>query len=296
MFLSIIIPVRNDLKRLKTCVNSLINQDYLADDFEIIIVDDPETNDGTKEWVEALNFKNLIYHVHEPNIKLPAKRNVGGDLASGKYIYNIDSDMEFPAGVLAKIVSEIKETKADFVVVSETTPGTAWIDRMKSYEKDLIADNIFLCAARIYKRELFNKLGGYDVNMVVGEEVDLSDKAVVKGYKYHFTEAVIYHYETSGSSLINHLKKKIRYGKSVREYFQGAQKHSKAQENKRATSSRLQYFFHKNLYKKPFTHFQFLIMKSLEMGCYAIDLILSYFKSPSNLTSLDIFFYYICLV
>jgi len=58
---SIIIPSRNGIKYLPTCVGTIISQGY--DDFELIISDD-RSKDGTKEYLSSLNHPRIT--VYEP--------------------------------------------------------------------------------------------------------------------------------------------------------------------------------------------------------------------------------------
>jgi glycosyltransferase involved in cell wall biosynthesis len=58
MFFSIIIPTRNEEKRLGYCLPSLLNQTF--QDFEVIVVDDGST-DSTEEIVARFASKKIRY-------------------------------------------------------------------------------------------------------------------------------------------------------------------------------------------------------------------------------------------
>jgi glycosyltransferase involved in cell wall biosynthesis len=51
VYLSIVIPVRNEEKFISETLQALINQDYPKDRFELIVVDGSST-DGTRSVVE----------------------------------------------------------------------------------------------------------------------------------------------------------------------------------------------------------------------------------------------------
>ena len=51
---TVIIPARNEASNIKACVDSILNQDYPADAFEIIVIDD-FSEDDTAFIVHALS-------------------------------------------------------------------------------------------------------------------------------------------------------------------------------------------------------------------------------------------------
>lgn len=92
MKISVIVPVYNSDKNLRTCLDSLINQTLT--DIEIIIIDDAST-DKSLEIIKdfACKFPNKIKVIlNEKNIGAGASRNRGMDIASGEYIGFVDSD------------------------------------------------------------------------------------------------------------------------------------------------------------------------------------------------------------
>ena len=71
---SVIGPVYNDKKGIKSCLNSLLNQNYHNDDYEIIIVDNGST-DGTKEFLKK---NSRVLFLEENQIRSSyAARNKG---------------------------------------------------------------------------------------------------------------------------------------------------------------------------------------------------------------------------
>lgn len=93
---SIIIPIYNVEKYVAECLNSVISQTYGHSKIECIIVDDctPDSSmDIVKEIIE--NYKGemtFVLHRHEQNQGLSAARNSGIDIATGDYLYFMDSD------------------------------------------------------------------------------------------------------------------------------------------------------------------------------------------------------------
>src|ERR1700739_1707263 len=57
-FITIVIPARNEEKNIKNCLDSILNQSYPPDLFEIIVVDD-HSDDDTAAIVTSLANKNI---------------------------------------------------------------------------------------------------------------------------------------------------------------------------------------------------------------------------------------------
>ena len=90
--ISIVIPTYNRKESLRKCLRSLIGQDFPADRFELIVVDD-----GSDCAVESLvadlrgGFSNLVY-VQQENKGPACARNAGVRLAGGDLVAFVDDD------------------------------------------------------------------------------------------------------------------------------------------------------------------------------------------------------------
>lgn len=90
IFLSIIIPVYNAENYLRSCLSSILDQQF--EQYEIILVDDGSTDNSGKICDEyTSNYKNIIT-IHQANQGVSSARNKGVSLAKGKYIHFIDAD------------------------------------------------------------------------------------------------------------------------------------------------------------------------------------------------------------
>lgn len=95
MLVSIIIPIYNVAPYVEKCIRSVMAQTYRK--LEVIIVDDCGT-DNSMEIVESVIEENknseIIFHIlrHEKNKGPGAARNTGIDIATGKYVFFLDSD------------------------------------------------------------------------------------------------------------------------------------------------------------------------------------------------------------
>lgn len=87
---SIIIPVYNAEKYLNKCLDSVVNQTY--QNIEIILVDDGSTDTSSKICEEYQNKHQNIEYKKTKNSGVSNARNTGLKMATGKYIFFLDSD------------------------------------------------------------------------------------------------------------------------------------------------------------------------------------------------------------
>ena len=85
---SIIIPLYNNEKYIKECIESLISQTY--ENIEIIIVDDGST-DKSVEVCEKFKDERIRL-IKQINFGAPSARNEGIKQSSGDFIMFLDSD------------------------------------------------------------------------------------------------------------------------------------------------------------------------------------------------------------
>lgn len=111
--ISVIIPMYNSENFIKQCVQSVLNQTY--QDFEILIIDDGST-DGSleicKEW-SLTDHRLKVYH--QENKGVSAARNYGLDIATGEYVFFLDSDDAIHPLLLEEMIRQTEENHARMV-------------------------------------------------------------------------------------------------------------------------------------------------------------------------------------
>jgi len=116
-FISVIIPFNKTIRYLEDCLNSLDNQD-MEDNEVIIVLNGIEKNniaDETSELISRYEKLNIKVKSFADEINVSKARNEGIELASGKYVYFIDSDDYIYEDGLDKLVRIAKESDGDFV-------------------------------------------------------------------------------------------------------------------------------------------------------------------------------------
>lgn len=116
---SIVVPVYNAEKYLDQCLNSLVNQDI--ENVEIIVINDGST-DSSKSICEkfALNYDRIKF-IDKINEGVSVARNVGLDLANGKYITFVDADDYVEKNFCSVLYVKAEEKQSDITICDYST-------------------------------------------------------------------------------------------------------------------------------------------------------------------------------
>ena len=113
-FLSIIVPFDRPARYLKDCLDSISEQDM--EDMEVILIINGNEEDIT-DLIKGYDGKlNLILKQFDERIGVGKARNEGLNLATGRYVYFIDSDDYLYSNALEKLieVAQYKERYDEF--------------------------------------------------------------------------------------------------------------------------------------------------------------------------------------
>ncbi len=113
ILLSIIIPVYNTKLYLNDCIERVLSQNYSK--FECILIDDGST-DGSSSICDEYELKDsriTVKHLQHQGVSYA--RNIGLDMAKGKYIIFIDSDDVIELNMFTILMNQIIENDLDIV-------------------------------------------------------------------------------------------------------------------------------------------------------------------------------------
>ena len=112
--ISVIIPVRNGVKWLEECVNSILAQSY--ENYEVLILDDHST-DGTTQLAEKLAEKDSRVRLTQQNKNgVSNARNQGIDETDGAYITFVDADDKIDGKMFEKLHQYLEKENSDIVL------------------------------------------------------------------------------------------------------------------------------------------------------------------------------------
>lgn len=259
---TVVVTTRNNHRTLEACLQSIATQTYSP--IELIVVDN-NSSDDTKEI--AKKYTNLVFNKGPERC---AQRNYAAHKASGEYLLIIDSDMELDPNVLAECVQSVRDTKdIQAVVIPEESFGQGFWAKCKRLERSFYVGVNWMEAARFYNKQLYDRLEGYNEQLVSGEDWDLSQRAE-EITKLARTDAYIYHNEGK-LKLAGTLKKKYYYAQNFAKYLQSNQ-HANAVKSQTGPLARYKLFLTHpiRLFRNPFYGIGMLYMKTCEFSFGAL--------------------------
>lgn len=186
---SVVIPTFNCAAYIRETIDSVLNQ--TASGVELIVVDDGST-DETVEFVRGYGDRVRLFV--QANARVCAARNKGIAAATGRFICLLDhDDYWFPD----KLERELREFDAqpELGVVTSVAirwyqnadgsyPAPASFDRSPYPDEiaqehsgwvyhHLLYDAFMLTSASIFRREVFERCGDFDVNLPYSEDWDM---------------------------------------------------------------------------------------------------------------------------
>jgi len=210
---SVIIPTKNEERNIERCLQSIKNQTFK--EYEIIVVDN-NSNDKTKKI--AKKYAQLVFN---KGPERSSQRNYGANHSKGVYVLFIDADMELTPRVLEECVTKANRTKKfGGIIIPEIPIGKNYWERVKAFERSLYNKygDATTDAARFFPKDVFLKVGGFDLTITGPEDWDLTDSILKAGYALERVKAEIFHYEYI-TSLTALFKKKFYYAKKAHRYL-----------------------------------------------------------------------------
>jgi glycosyltransferase involved in cell wall biosynthesis len=189
--ISVVITVRNEERHLGQLLESLRAQEG---PFEVVVVDS-ESRDRTLAIAEEFARR-------EPEtfrvVELPGSRGIGRNAgvraARGESVAFIDGDCFADSNWLHHVRSGFADAP---VVAGQTiTVGKPRYGQLERVELDQSGYDVTYPSCNLaYRRELFERLGGFDARFITAEDIDLNLRAVRAGASIRYVpEAVVYHH------------------------------------------------------------------------------------------------------
>jgi len=174
MKLTLVVPVKDEVKTIQECAQSILRQTYK--DFEVIFVDGGST-DGTYEFLEKIRRKERKVKVlRELGLGPGFARDLGFKAGKGEILAHIDGD-----NVAAENYLELCVQKLHDSCVAGVRPGLEFTyedsflgEVLRLRRRMLYGDEPFTSDyPTVYWRRIYDKAGGVDPKLIIGEDYDL---------------------------------------------------------------------------------------------------------------------------
>ena len=206
----IVIPTLNAGRTLQSCLASIVEQ---SEQTHVIVVDG-----GSRDDTIAIATDFQVQLVHSERKGFSVKRNLGAKHSAADIVAFIDADMVLGSTVISEASEILARDEFVGVVVPEISFGTTYWANVRSFERSFHSTEQSPEAARIFLKNVFDRVGGYDERLSAMEDFAL-DRAARKVGEIARTNATILHDE-GDLHYFQACKKKANYATGILTYSQ----------------------------------------------------------------------------
>tara|TARA_E500000331_G_C17191698_1_gene685208 strand:- start:168 stop:902 length:735 start_codon:yes stop_codon:yes gene_type:complete len=192
--ISIITGTLNRKENIQRLIeNTIAKYEFL----ELVLVDGGST-DGTIEYIDSLNYKNLVFLNYGKRSSYPHFMNLGIRNASSEYICIWDDDAIL-INSWSEVLNIVNKKKYDFYIFNwklgddiNLIENSEWIEGNDDKngwclfdETDEVADGLVTMNYGIFDKQIFKKIGMHNTRFDFWyADNDLSNRAYLFGYKH----------------------------------------------------------------------------------------------------------------
>jgi len=225
LFVSVIMPVRNEADFIEQAVQSILDNEYPAGNMEILVVDGM-SDDGTREIVERLSqADSRVKLLDNPRRIVPPAMNIGIKAARGDVFVRIDGHARVPEDFIGKSVQCLREHPDAWVAggyietVADNYIGGAIASAMRSPigvgnarfrtgDYDGWVDTL---AFGMHHKWVVDKIGYFDEELVRNQDDEFNLRIILAGGKICMSKSIRSTY-FSRTSLSNLWRQYFQYG------------------------------------------------------------------------------------
>jgi len=112
---SIVIPMRNEERYIRACLDSILANDVPHHRYKILVVDGDSTDRSREVVAQMQNEYPQIQLLRNKAGTVPPAMNIGIRAARGKYILRMDAHSEYPSDYIGNCIEELERTGAENV-------------------------------------------------------------------------------------------------------------------------------------------------------------------------------------
>lgn len=179
---SVIIPVRNDARRLQHCLRSISASRYPMHRIELLVADNGSTDDS-RAVAEALGARVLEF----PDMRVSEVRNQAVRAARGEILAFVDADHVLAPDWLPFAVESLSRRDAAAVGAAYYAPADGtWVQHMydsfRERAEGITPVEWLGSGSLAVWRHVFDRIGGFDSRLETCEDVDFCQRLRGRGF------------------------------------------------------------------------------------------------------------------
>ena len=226
---SIICPIYNEERFIDKCIQSILQQDIPANQWELLLIDGMST-DNTRSLIEAYQeLHSNILLLENPRRTAPYAMNIGIRKAKGNFICRIDAHAEYPSNY----ISTLRQNLSLLPNAKNVGPMLTTIPSNSSMKARAIA---IACSHRFgvgnsyfrissvnhpiavdttpfgfWEKSWFSKIGLFDEELTRNQDDELNARTIQHGGKIYLIPNISVTYYAR-ETFLNHTKMFYQYG------------------------------------------------------------------------------------
>ncbi|HEU4719049.1 MAG TPA: glycosyltransferase family 2 protein [Bacteroidia bacterium] len=201
---SVVIPCRNEKKYIGKCITSVLQSDFPYGEFEILVCDG-KSDDGTADIIRGLSAQhpNVIYVENREQVT-PYALNYGAKKARGEVVIILGAHAEVDKNYLKLCYEFLRDEKELGCVgglldnVFEDEISEAIAGAMSSrfgvgnahFRTGTAEGYVDTVAFGAYKREVFEKVGYFDEELVRNQDDEFNYRVTKAGYRIRLSKDI----------------------------------------------------------------------------------------------------------
>lgn len=199
---SVVIPCFNYGRYIEEAIDSVLLQTWKH--IEIVVVDDGSDDPDTLNILSRLK-KPKTHLLRQNNGKLPKARNMGIRFSSGKYICCLDADDKLAPAYLEKCVTRLENENYDICGSWQQNFGDSFLVQIPGeYSLERLLRENCLIVASVFRRDMWESVGGYDETMIDGyEDWEFWIRMAAAGARAVTVQEPLFWYRKHGATMID---------------------------------------------------------------------------------------------
>ena len=206
---SVIMPAYNVAEYVRAALESVLAQTFT--DLEVVIVDDGSTDETLAIVADVAAHDRRVRLIRQDNRGISAARNQALAHASGDYFALLDSDDMWDPTYLEEQIAILQARREVSIVTGNARYLGRRLDGFAARpcpdmrpEPDLatiLADEEAVFIMSIFRRAVYERIGGFDQTMRTNEDYDYWIRAAAAGFVFARNDHPLGHYRRRDDSL-----------------------------------------------------------------------------------------------